>query len=286
MKGARRRTLDVHRSGELGHVARAVAVAQSRPVPLQRVGDLASPRWPPSRILLQAPEDDRLERLVDGGPARPRRLGELVDDAVHDRLGIAREGRFADDAFVEERAQGVDVGPSVDVAAGDLLRAEVAERAHQHARARHAALAGRPRQAEVHHAHADAESLLARHHDVLGLDVAVHHAARVAVVQGLGGLDADVDDVAELRVLPQERAQVRALHQRHDEVERVVVPAEVVDRDDGRVVHLRHQLRLALEALLGLGAQLGRRDQLDGDVAIEPRVAGAIDDPHAAATQF
>ena len=64
------------------------------------------------------------------------------------------------------------------------------------------------------------------------------------------------------------------------------MPAEVVDRDDGRVVHLRHQLRLALEALLGLGAQLGRRNQLDGDVAIEPRVAGAVDDPHAAAAQF
>ena len=51
-------------------------------------------------------------------------------------------GALADDALVEERAQRVDVGASVDVAAGDLLRAEVAERAHQRARPRHAALAG------------------------------------------------------------------------------------------------------------------------------------------------
>ena len=74
--------------------------------------------------------------------------------------------------------------------------------------------------------------------------------------------------------------------ERHHEEQRVVVAAEVVDGHDGRVVHLRDQLRLALEALLGLGAQLGRRDQLDGDLAIEPRVAGAVDDAHAAAAQF
>ena len=59
-------------------------------------------------------------------------------------------------------------------------------------------------------------------------------------------------------ILAQERAQVRALHERHDEVKRVLVPAEVVDGDDGRVVHLRDELRLALEALLGLGAELRR----------------------------
>lgn len=46
------------------------------------------------------------------------------------------------------------------------------------------------------------------------------------------------------------------------------------------------QLRLALEALLGVCAELRRLNQLDCDVAIEPRVVRAIDDSHAAATEL
>ena len=111
-------------------------------------------------------------------------------------------------------------------------------------------------------------------------------ATGVAVVERFGHLDADIDDVAELAVLSEERAQVRALHQRHHEVEGVLVPAKVVDGDDGRMVHLRHQLRFALEALLRLGAELRRRDQLDRDVTIEPRIPGAVHHAHAAASEL
>jgi hypothetical protein len=52
------------------------------------------------------------------------------------------------------------------------------------------------------------------------------------------------------------------------------------------VVHLRDQLRLALEALLRFGAELRRRDQFDRYVAIEARITGAIHDAHAAAPEF
>jgi hypothetical protein len=43
---------------------------------------------------------------------------------------------------------------------------------------------------------------------------------------------------------------------------------------------------LALEALapIGIGCQIGRQD-LDGDVAVQPRVARAIDLAHAAGTE-
>ena len=50
--------------------------------------------------------------------------------------------------------------------------------------------------------------------------------------------------------------QVRSADDRHHEEERALVPPEVVDRDDGGVVHLRDDLRLALEALLGLGGEI------------------------------
>ena len=104
-------------------------------------------------------------------------------------------------------------------------------------------------------------ALLARDHDVRGLDVAVDDAARVAVLEGVGDLDrrcrrprrgaATASRIRRSRFVP--------LDERHDEEERALVPAEVVDRHDGRVVHLGDELRLALEALLDLGRQVASR---------------------------
>jgi hypothetical protein len=52
------------------------------------------------------------------------------------------------------------------------------------------------------------------------------------------------------------------------------------------MVHLRDELRLALESLLELGGQVRRGDELDRDVAVEQRIAGAVDDAHAAAADL
>ena len=131
-------------------------------------------------------------------------------------------------------------------------------------------------------------ALLARDHDVRGLDVAVDDAARVAVVERLGDLDADVDDLAEAqRLVADQPEQVRAADERHDEEERALVAAEVVDRDDRGVVHLRDDLRLALEALLELRrVRSSRGDELDRDLAVEHRVPRAVDDAHAAPSEL
>ena len=63
------------------------------------------------------------ELLADLGPERPRRLRDLVDDAVEDGLDLAREGRLAHEALVEDDAEGVDVGAAVEGPRGDLLGA-------------------------------------------------------------------------------------------------------------------------------------------------------------------
>ena len=133
----------------------------------------------------------------------------------------------------------------------------------------------------------DAGALLARDHDVRGLDVAVDDAARVAVLERVGDLDPDVHDLAEVqRLVPDQPQQVRALRDGHHEEERALVTPEVVDRHDRGVVHLGDELRLALEALLDLGRQVRRGDELDRDLAVEQRVARAVDDAHAAAAEL
>ena len=62
--------------------------------------------------------------------------------------------------------------------------------------------------------------------------------------------------------------------------------AEVVDRDDGGVIHLRDDLRLAEEPLLHLRRQVVRGDELDGDVAVEEGISGPVDDAHASAAEL
>ncbi|HYV42861.1 MAG TPA: hypothetical protein VEO02_13810, partial [Thermoanaerobaculia bacterium] len=61
---------------------------------LERLGDQCRPLRPPARVLLQALENNVLKLLPDLGPERPKRLGNLMDDAIEDRLHFSRERRF------------------------------------------------------------------------------------------------------------------------------------------------------------------------------------------------
>ena len=109
----------------------------------------------------------------------------------------------------------------------------------------------------------------------------------MAVLERLGDLDAHVDDAAQTQGRrPDQVAQVVTLDDRHDEEHRPVVAAEVVDRDDRGVVHLGNEPRLALKALLGFGSEQRRCDHLDGHLALEPRIPGAVDHTHASPTQL
>ena len=78
-------------------------------------------------------------------------------------------------------------------------------------------------------------------------------------------------------------AQGLAFEELLDDVGRAVVLADVVDGGDVGVVQDAGGLGLLLEAAqaIGVGGEGGGED-LDGDVAAEARVLGAVDLPHAA----
>ena len=125
----------------------------------------------------------------------------------------------------------------------------------------------------------------------------------------VGGLDVAVDDPDLVRVgqaRPARRPRSPTLRSRlRGGVARImleeVVPAEELHRDVGRAVgvvaevedghhvgvhHARDRARLALEAvlLLRVARDLGQH-HLEGDVALQERVAGVVDDAHGARAQ-
>ena len=88
------------------------------------------------------------------------------------------------------------------------------------------------------------------------------------------------------RAVGQTRTQRHAVEQLHHGVGRVALVAELEDRDDVRMRERRDGQRLTLEARerLRVGRR-GRRQHLDGDIAMEPEVARPIDLAHAPGPQ-
>ena len=73
----------------------------------------------------------------------------------------------------------------------------------------------------------------------------------------------------------------------HAEVALAVVLADLVDRDDARVIEQRDGLGLVLEpAQLGVVGQHAGLDHLEGDGPVEADLPGLVDDAHAAAAQL
>ena len=170
---------------------------------------------------------------------------------------------------------------AVAVLAARLLGAEVVDRAHRRAGQRDLGLAEGPRDPEV----GDLDPAVAPHEDVGRLDVAVDDAADVRRVEGLRDLGGHAGGLArrERPVLAQDRGEVLAVDQLHDDVRARAVLAEVEHRHDARVAERRRRPGLVAEPAeeVGVLAELGA-EELDGDVAIQLGVAGAVDRRHPA----
>ena len=176
-----------------------------------------------------------------------RRRGR-IDDLVQQLAQAVRAKRpIARQQLVHHGAEGVDVGLRRDVGRLHLLGRHVARAAGDAFDPRHVRVLDQ-RNAEVDHA----DVVVERQHDVARLDVAVDHAAAVRVVQALGALEHDLDDVVDAQqvvgpAIRRERA--RTVHVLRHDVVAAVLLARIVDRQNVRVLEAPHHLRLVEEHL-------------------------------------
>ena len=125
--------------------------------------------------------------------------------------------------------------------------------------------------------------------DVPRFEVAVEDAALVGVVDGAGDAGDEPGgggSLAEGRGLGAGKlfSERSPFHELHHEVMAAHGFADFVDGNDVRVFQLRGGLGLGAEAFHFLvGGESSGENELEGDEALEPRVAGAKDDAHAAA---
>ncbi len=259
---------------------RVAALARDLAEAAQLVGHRAPVRRPIGGRLGQHPGDEIVEALRDVGPeiADARRLldGHLEQRRQH---VLADEGRAAREAAEEHAGEGEDVGGGADVAlAARLLGGHVAGRADHVPGVRERPLgAGDAGDAEVEELGALGRAV--DEEDVARLDVAVHHAAPVRLVERRGDAHGERDALVERQLLALEAVgEVFALEPFHGQVERALVRAAVGDvADDRGVVQVGQDEALALEAR-GLDA-LGLQD-LDGDARARDQIARAVDLAH------
>ena len=191
--------------------------------------------------------------------------------------------------MVGRRAHAVDVGAAVQLdVAVDLLGAHVGRRADdlvglgQDGPGRRAPddLRG---EAEVHDLHRP----VAVHHQVLGLQVAVHGAERVpGIAQGRGdGLDHEQHvDFGDAHLALEQGPERVAAHEVHQVEVAAVRVLRAVPLHDAGMVHAGQRARLCLEPLQAAGLhQRVRVKHLHRDLALELEMPGAPDRGGAAA---
>ena len=252
---------------------------------LQRLGHLLGAREAGSRIRVERPLVDLLEDRRDVRPDGRDGRGRGGDAGHgHGRGAVALPGAPARQELVEHDAQAVDVGRLGRLLAERLLRAEVVDRAERDTGQGQARVGPGPGDPEV----GDLHAAVGRDEHVAGLHVPVDDSARVRRGERVRDLGSEAGGLAgrERAVAGEQRRDVLAVHELHDDVRAVGVGAEVVHADDVGMAQRGGGLGLLLEAgdEGGVAPVLGVKD-LDRDLAAELGVGGAIDRRHAALAQ-
>ncbi len=245
---------------------------------MQREGALARGLEPPSRIALDRPRHDRAEL---GGRQRIERIQirlAVVQQACdHFLRRSAGEQPAPGQHLVEHAAEREDVAAPVDAAADHLLGRHVAERAEDDPLRRMRdgrAVGGHLRTLEPLQREAEVQNLhraVRRQEDVLRLQVAMDHAARVRGRQAVGDGGGDPNGLApRADALRDPRTQRLAFEQLHHRDGHAVDHGELVNGQDARMRQRRDCAGLDLEAPphLGIGGDMIGHD-LERHVAAE-----------------
>ena len=261
---------------------------------LERHPDVAHALEPPPRVLAQAAREQELE--LAGQSLDPRRF--VTENRGQRRCRArARERCLAGQHLVEDGAEAEDVAARVDAPPLRLLGRHVRHRAdddpvgrlaRQRLRVVAAALPGAERgelgEPEVE----ELDGFVVGHHHVRRLQVAVDDPGRVRRREGAGNLRGDPhalpDGEAPARDHLREGTAGDELHRDEEGAVRLV---DIEDRDDVRAGESARGLRLLDEptAPFRVGHLL-RREDLEGDVAVEVEVARPVDDSHPAFAQL
>ena len=149
--------------------------------------------------------------------------------------------------LVHHNAYRVDVAGAVGLVAFGLFRADIMHTAHRLAGQHLVICPGNAGDAEVHHA----QLAVIQQHNVLWLDIPVHDAVGVGVLQRLEDLGDEVHSLPAgklaaplVEVLP----QGHAVHILHDDILQMVIDRNIVHLDDIRVVQQRDGLGFVFKA--------------------------------------
>ena len=194
---------------------------------------------------------------------------------------------------IEHAAERPDIGALVDRLAARLLGAHVRAGAEDHAVVRRIGIRGsklrvalvdrgwrRLRQTEIQQLHRSVGCDL----HVARLQVAMDNAFAVGRLESLGELTCDLQRLANRNRSSRESiGERRAFDQLEDQCEPAVDLFDAVDRGNVGMIERGEQARFAFEARAPVRiASEHRRQQLDGDIAPEPRIARTVHLTHAA----
>ena len=212
------------------------------------------------RILRQAPLDGPLQRqrAIDPQRSERARLGPQ-DCRQRFASAVSIERTESREHFVKEDPERELIGTVVEEPAADLLGRHVTHRSPRARRIRRdrgwGRIGGGP---NVVLRHAEVEQLRLTHggqHDVVGLDVAMHHAAGVGGGKGAGDGGSKREHPPDRQWTEGERLTQRlALHVLHDDEVTALGLSRGVHGDDVRVSERRGCARFAQHALASRAA--------------------------------